>query len=77
MANRTKADLMALVPSEGMIEKKLLLAKAASAKPKIGVNTARQFLIELIADGRLFECPIPRPRTNAAVHISRYEQRIA
>ena len=72
-----KTDLLALVPCEGAIEKNLLLAKAASAQPKIGNNKARQFLTELIADGALFEWRIPRPRTNPAVHISRYEQPIA
>ena len=72
-----KTDLLALVPSEGTIEKNLLLAKAANAQPKIGNNKARQFLTELIADAVLFEWRIPRPRTNPAIHISRYEQPIA
>jgi hypothetical protein len=72
-----KTDLLTLVPSEGAIEKNLLLAKAANAQPKIGNNKARQFLTELIADAALFEWRIPRPRTNPAIHISRYEQPIA
>jgi hypothetical protein len=53
------------------------LRSGGCAQPKIGNNKARQVLTELIADAALFEWRIPRPRTNPAIHISRYEQPIA
>jgi hypothetical protein len=39
----TKANLMALVPNDGTIAKNLLLARAASANPKIGEKKAGLF----------------------------------
>ena len=68
-------DLMILVPIEGSIPKNLLLSRVNALK--IGQVKAKGFLAELIADRKLFEWRIPRPRTNPEVHIARSEQPVA
>ena len=68
-------DLMALIPNEGTIPKKVLLSHVSELE--IGQVKAKGFLAELIADRRLFEWQIKRPRTNPEIHISRYEQLVA
>ncbi len=72
---RKPEDLMILVPIEGSIPKNLLLSRVSALR--IGQVKAKGFLAELIADRKLFEWRIPRPRTNPEVHIARSEQPVA
>lgn len=67
-----KADLLALVPSDSPLEKEALLSRAGNKS--IGVNRARLLIAELVAEGRLFEWRIPRPRTNPKIALARNPQ---
>jgi hypothetical protein len=76
---KTVQDLMALVPSQGSINKNRLRSQAQISG--IGNNRFRDLLAEALEstdDGEpmLYEWRIARPRTNPEVRISRDEQRL-
>jgi hypothetical protein len=71
--NKTKDDLLDLVPASGSKPKQALLSTAQTHG--IGYNRARGFLQELIADGDLYVWKVRRAGTNPEVQISRHAQR--
>jgi hypothetical protein len=70
--NKTKEDLLDLVPASGAIPKQALLSLAQTMG--LGYNRARGFLHELIHAGDLFIWKVKRPRTNPEIQISRTPQ---
>lgn len=69
---KTPNDLLALVPTEGTVLKKMLIIKATDAE--IGENKARGFLEQLISEKTVFEWRIKRPGTNPEKSIGRQAQ---
>jgi hypothetical protein len=68
----TAEDLMALVPPEGAIPKKTLIARW---RELFGNHArGRALLKSLVTIGKLFEWPIPRPGTNPEILVSRDPQ---
>jgi hypothetical protein len=72
---KSKADLLALVPLEGVVSQNVLLQKATTAR--IGQKKARAYLDELLDDRAVHLWLIPRPGTNPEKRISRQPQCIA
>jgi hypothetical protein len=67
-----KADLLALVPLESPMEKDLLISRARGKQ--IGEKRTCGLIAELVAEGRLFEWRIARPRTNPKPALARDPQ---
>jgi len=73
----TIEDLLSLIPPTDAIWQDELLASAtdeARGEKRIAAKKARMFLAQLIEQGRAFEWPIKRPKTNPRIKISRHEQ---
>ncbi len=66
---KSRYDILALVPEEGTIEKKALVSKAGGFK--IGQVKAKGFLAELLQDGILEPVPVPRSGTRPEEHVQR------
>jgi hypothetical protein len=67
--NKSKEDLLDLVPASGAIPKEALISLAQTRG--IGSNRARGFLKELTHAGDLFAWKVKRPRTNPEIQVSR------
>lgn len=68
----TKADILKLVPENGQIEKVRLAAVAN--QQGVGINKAKGFIRDLVADGVLLEVPIPRAGTRPGIALVRANQ---
>ena len=68
----TKADVLKLVSSDEPIEKDRLVATAR--QQGIGINKAKGFINDLIADGSLLVVPIPRAGTRPEITLVRANQ---
>ncbi len=66
----TKGDILNLVPCDGLIEKNALLSHAQDIG--IGVNRARGYLAQLIAEGKVFVHLAKRKGTNPLQTIARH-----
>ena len=64
----TVEDVFELVPEDSLIAKAELLNQA-NGRFKLGINKARSFVNELVANSRLFEHKVKRPRTNPAIFL--------
>jgi hypothetical protein len=64
----TVEDVFELVPEDSLIAKAELLNQA-NGSFKLGINKARSFVNELVANSRLFEHKVKRPRTNPAIFL--------
>jgi hypothetical protein len=71
-ASKTPDMLLTLVPALKPIAKAVLISKAQAEG--IGVNRARGLIEELLAEERLYEWRIARPRTNPTVALARVPQ---
>jgi hypothetical protein len=65
--------VLALVPASAPIPKAALISKAQAEG--IGINTARGMIAELLAEERLHEWRISRPKTNPLISLARFPQK--
>ena len=64
----TAQDVFELVPEDTLIAKDTLINQAV-VRLKIGLNKARSFVNELVANRRLFVHKVKRPNTNPAIFL--------
>jgi len=70
--SKSSMDLIDLVPPTESIPKDELIAKAKIVG--IGMNKARKFINELVADKSLFLWKIDRPGTRQKIELARVQQ---
>lgn len=68
--------ILAALPINGSVEKKVLVERVRQLSG-IGKNTLDASMKKLIADGRLEEVQILRPKTRPAIHVRRVQQQQA